>query len=81
MVMECLKFGLDVFMEINLIGDWYKVAAANAKERGVKLFISSTPVYRRETQYIADAVHGSGLWREELSYCSIEMLFLSSSIN
>ena len=59
-VIECIKFGLDVFMEINLIGDWYEVAAAMAKERGVKLFISSTPVYRRETRYIADAVHGSG---------------------
>lgn len=59
-VMECIEAGLDVFMEINLIGDWYVEAAAKAKEKGVKLFISSTPVYRRETQYIADAVHGSG---------------------
>ena len=31
-VMECIEAGLDVFMEINLIGDWYEVAAAMAKE-------------------------------------------------
>ena len=59
-VMECIDAGLHVFMEINLIGDWYAEAAAKAKEKGVRLFISSTPVYRREMRYIADAVR-SGL--------------------
>jgi hypothetical protein len=29
-VMECIEAGLDVFMEINLIGDWYAEAAAMA---------------------------------------------------
>lgn len=58
-VMECIAAGLNVFMEINLIGGWYAEAAKAAAERGVKLFISSTPVYRRETRYIADAVHGA----------------------
>ena len=58
-VLECIAAGLHVFMEINLIGDWYAEAAAKAAERQVKLFISSTPVYRREMQYIADAVHGA----------------------
>ena len=53
-VMECIDAGLHVFMEINLIGDWYAEAAKAAKEKGVKLFMSSTPVYRRETNYIAD---------------------------
>ena len=59
-VMECIEAGLDVFMEINLIGDWYGEAMAKAGEKGVKLFISSTPVYRRETRYIADAVRRTG---------------------
>ena len=59
-VMECIAAGLDVFMEINLIGDWYAEAAVKAKEKGVKLFISSTPVYRRETRYIAEAVRKTG---------------------
>ena len=57
-VMACIDAGLDVFMEINLIGPWYAEAAARAKAKGVKLFISSTPVYRRETNYIAEAVRG-----------------------
>ena len=57
-VMECIAAGLHVFMEINLLGEWYADAAKAAKEKGVKLFISSTPVYRRETNYIAKAVGG-----------------------
>ena len=58
-VMECVDAGLHVFMEINLLGEWYAEAAAKARERGVKLFISSTQVYRRELRYIADAVRGA----------------------
>ena len=58
-VMECIAAGLHVFMEINLLGGWYAEAAEKAKEKGVRLFISSTPVYRRETRYIADAVRGA----------------------
>ena len=58
-VIECIEAGLDVFMEINLLGSWYAEAAAKAKEKGVKLFISSTPVYRREMRYVADAVRGA----------------------
>ena len=57
-VLECIDAGLDVFMEINLIGPWYAEAAAKAKAKGVKLFISSTPVYRREMRYVADTVRG-----------------------
>jgi len=57
-VLECIDAGLDVFMEINLLGPWYAEAAAKAKAKGVKLFVSSTPVYRREMRYIADAVRG-----------------------
>ena len=49
-VMECVSARLDIFMEINLLGGWYAEAAALAAEKGVKLFISSTPVYRRETR-------------------------------
>ena len=57
-VMECIAAGIHVFMELNLVGGWYAEAAAKAGERGVKLFMSSTPVYRREMRYIADAVRG-----------------------
>ena len=58
-VLECIASGLHVFMEINLLGGWYAEAATKAAEQGVKLFISSTPVYRREMRYIADAVRGA----------------------
>ena len=58
-VMDCIEAGLDVFMEINLPGGRYAKAAAKEKERGVKLFISSTLVYRREMRYVADAVKGA----------------------
>ena len=57
-VLECIAAGLDVFMEINLLGAWYAEAQAKAAAKGVKLFISSTPVYRREMRYVAEAVHG-----------------------
>ncbi len=57
-VMECLEKGLNVFTEINLIGDWYDVAARLAKSKGLKLFISSTFLYRREIEYITNAVRG-----------------------
>ncbi len=60
-VMECIAAGLHVFMEINLVGKWYAEAAEKARGKGVKLFISSTPVYRREMRYVADAVHGESV--------------------
>ena len=58
-VLECIDAGLHVFMEINLLGGWYAEASVRAAAKGVKLFISSTPVYRREMRYIADAVQGA----------------------
>ena len=58
-VLACIAAGLDVFMEINLLGDWYAEATRQAAAKGVKLFISSTPVYRREMQYVTEQVAGS----------------------
>ena len=57
-VLQCLDLGLDVFMELNLIGDWYDAALAKAKATGRRLFVAATPVYRREMAYIASAVKG-----------------------
>ena len=57
-VLQCLDLGLDVFMELNLIGDWYDAALAKAKANGRRLFVAATPVYRREMAYIASAVKG-----------------------
>ena len=57
-VLECLGRGLHVFTELNLVSDWYGQAMALAAEKGLKLFVSSSFLYRRETQYVAKAVGG-----------------------
>lgn len=57
-VIDCLKCGLNVFTEINLISDWYEEAMALAKRQGVKIFLSSTFLYRKEIEYIANAIRG-----------------------
>ena len=56
LVMQCLNAGLHVFTEINLVCDWYAEALALAEKKGLKLFISSTFLYRREIEYITEAV-------------------------
>jgi len=55
-VKECLAVGLHVFTEINLLSDWYDEAMTLAVKKGLKLFISSTFLYRKEIEYITDAV-------------------------
>ena len=57
-VMQCLEAGLDVFMEINLIGDWYGDAEALAAKKGRRLFLSSTFLYHPQLNYIAESVKG-----------------------
>lgn len=56
LVMQCLNAGLHVFTEINLVCDWYADALALASKKNLKLFISSTFLYRREIEYITEAV-------------------------
>ncbi len=55
-IKELLSYSLNVFTEINLVSDGYNENVQTAKEKGVTLFLSSTPLYRRETQYIEKAV-------------------------
>ena len=55
-VTQCLTHGLHVFTEINLLGDWYGDAMRKANDRGVKLFLSSTFLYRKEIEYISSLV-------------------------
>ena len=57
-VMQCLEAGLNVYMEINLIGDWYDKASALAAKKGLKVFVSSTFLYHPQVNYIIDAVNG-----------------------
>lgn len=55
-VEECLNNDLHVFTEINLISDGYRENIELAKEKNKILFLSSTPMYRREMQYIKEQV-------------------------
>ena len=53
-IKECLTHDLHVFTEINLVADGYKENMALAKEKGKVLFLSSTFLYRKETQTIIE---------------------------
>lgn len=54
-VLDCLDRGIHVFTEINLVSGWYDKALSLARERNLRLFISSTFLYRREIEYIMTA--------------------------
>lgn len=55
-IKECLQNCLHVFTEINLVSDGYAENMAMAKEKGKVLFLSSTFLYRKETQTIIEKV-------------------------
>lgn len=56
-IKECLQNNLHVFTEINLVPDGYAENLKTAKEKGLVLFLSSTFLYRKETQTIIEKVH------------------------
>ena len=56
-IKECLEHNLHVFTEINLVQDGYNENIALAKEKGKVLFLSSTFLYRKETQTNIEKVH------------------------
>lgn len=56
-IKECLEHDLHVFTEINLVQDGYDENIALAKSKGKVLFLSSTFLYRKETQTIIEKVH------------------------
>ena len=58
-IKECLSHNLHVFTEINLVQDGYDENIALAKEKGRVLFLSSTFLYRKETQAIIEKVHSA----------------------
>ena len=51
-----LEKGIHVFSEINLVSTLYDENIALAKEKGLILFLSSTPMYRKEIEYIKQIV-------------------------
>ncbi len=56
LVPELIERGLDTFMELNLLSDWYAAALQRAKDKGVKLFVAATPIYRREMKFVTEMV-------------------------
>lgn len=58
-IKECLQNNLHVFTEINLVADGYEENMALAKKKGKVLFLSSTFLYRKETQTIIEKVKES----------------------
>jgi len=51
-ISELLDLDLPVFTELNLVDDGYAENMAKARAKNLPLFLSSTMLYRRETQYI-----------------------------
>lgn len=58
-IKECLTHNLHVFTEINLVQDGYEENMALAKEKDLVLFLSSTFLYRKETQTIIEKVQNT----------------------
>ena len=59
-ISELLDLNLPVFTELNLVRDGYAENMAKAAQKNLPLFLSSTMLYRRETQYIKQAVREFG---------------------
>lgn len=55
-IKSCLENDMHVFTELNLVSDEYEENQKLAQDRGRVLFLSSTMLYRRETEYIANRV-------------------------
>lgn len=55
-IKEAIELNCNVFTEINLLNNYYQEVLREAKQRDVKLYISSTFLKRKEVQYIIDSV-------------------------
>lgn len=58
LIRKCLERDLHVFTELNLVQDGYEENMALAREKKRVLFLSSTFLYRKEMEYIKNAVAG-----------------------
>ncbi|MEM1484895.1 Gfo/Idh/MocA family oxidoreductase [Oscillospiraceae bacterium PP1C4] len=52
LITQCLELGLHIFTEINLVADRYDQNSTIAADKGLVLFLSSTPMYRHEILFI-----------------------------
>ncbi|MDT4763429.1 Gfo/Idh/MocA family oxidoreductase [Sphaerochaeta sp. PS] len=55
-ISNCLKYGLHVFTELNLVDDGYEANCELARKKNLVLFLSSTFLYREEIKHIRAAV-------------------------
>ncbi|MGI5907778.1 MAG: Gfo/Idh/MocA family protein [Christensenellales bacterium] len=60
LIREALQADLHVFTELNLIDGGYGALIDLARERGKRIFLSSTLLYRREVQEIMRLIEGKG---------------------
>jgi len=51
-ILECLKYNLNVFTEINLINSYYNRVIQEAGSKNLKIYLSSTFLKRKEIQFI-----------------------------
>ena len=56
LTIKCIQQGLHIFSEINLIDENHREIIELADKHRVKLFLSSTLIYRREIQYVLSKV-------------------------
>lgn len=61
-ITECLQRKWHVFTELNLIDDGYEQNIQLAKNNGIKLFLSSTFLYREEPRYIRSRINNDQKW-------------------
>ncbi|SCW82006.1 Predicted dehydrogenase [Lachnospiraceae bacterium C10] len=61
-ISDALKRGCHVFTELNLIADGYDENIKLAKKNQLKLFLSSTFLYREEIRYIKENIDGDKRW-------------------
>ncbi len=67
-IKDCLQRDMNVFTELNLVSDGYDENIALAKDRGLVLFLSSTPIYRDEIRYISGRVRTAMETGKPLNY-------------
>lgn len=60
LINACLKKGMHIFSELNLVSDMYEENIELARLNNLKLFLSSTRLYRKEIQKIEEEVKGAG---------------------
>ena len=61
-IKECLSRGWHVFTELNLVSDGYEDNIRLAAEKGCKLFLSSTFLYREEIRYLQSHISSDAKW-------------------